>query len=83
MLPYFILKLCEVEIMEKENKDIMIADVASMIKDDKTTDSSWIYFTLLMMLFAFPMSGDTRTREELAELKGKVSVLEKLAVRGN
>lgn len=27
--------------MEKENKDIMIADVASMIKDDKTTDSPW------------------------------------------
>lgn len=69
--------------MGKENKDIMVADIASMIKDDKITDSSWIYFILFMMLFAFPMSGDTKTREELAELKGKVSVLEKLTVRGN
>lgn len=83
MLPYFTLRLCEVEIMEKGNKDIMVADISAMMKDDKTTDSSWMYFILLMMLFAFPMSDDTKTREELAELKGKVSVLEKLAIRGN
>lgn len=69
--------------MEKENKDIMAADISAMMKGDKATDSSWIYYILLMMLLAFPMSGDTKTREELAELKGKVSVLEKLAVRGN
>lgn len=62
--------------MGKENKDITAYDIAEMVKDDKTTDSSWIYF-LLIMLFAFPMSGDTRTREEIAELKGKVSMLEK------
>lgn len=69
--------------MEKENKSFTAGDIADVIKDDKTEDSTWIYFLLLMMIFAIPMSGDTKTREELAELKGKVSVLEKLAVRGN
>lgn len=68
--------------MEKENKEIMAEDISAMIKDDQTTDSLWPYI-MLMLFFAFPLHNNTQTREELAELKGKVSVLEKLAVRGN
>lgn len=68
--------------MEKENKQIMAEDIATMIKDDKSPDYFWPYI-MLILLFAFPFHNDTQTREELAELKGKVSVLEKLAVRGN
>lgn len=68
--------------MEKENKEITTADIAAMVKDEKSTDSLWI-FLILMLAFGFGPSYDTKTREELAELKGKVSVIEKLAVRGN
>lgn len=39
----------------------------------------WILL-FLMLIFAIPFGSDHQTREELAELKGKVSVLEKLAV---
>lgn len=82
MLPYFTLRLCEVEIMEKGNKDIMVADISAMTKDDKSTDPFWP-FLIIMLCFGLAPSYDSKTREELAELKGKVSVLEKLAVRGN
>ena len=39
----------------------------------------WV-FLFLMLIFAIPFGGDHQTREELAELKGKVSVLEKIAL---
>ena len=40
---------------------------------------TWILI-FLMLIFVIPFGSDHQTREELAELKGKVSVLEKIAL---
>ena len=71
--------------MEKENKEFTAEDIRAITQNGTYEDSSnlWIY---LILMFAFAVlypSNDSKTREELAELKGKVSMLEKLAVRGN
>ena len=62
--------------MEKENA----------IEKDSWTGDSWV-FVILMMLFAFawPSGTDHELREEVAELKGKMSVIEKIVLsdRGN
>ena len=57
--------------MEKENAT----------EKDWCPDNYWFYI-ILMMVFGFGSFGGTdhALREEVAELKGKVSILEKLAV---
>ena len=48
--------------------------------ENEHSDMFW-YFILMCLLFGMPFSQtDSKLREEVAELKGKVSVLEKLAV---
>ncbi len=62
--------------MEKENA----------IEKDSWTDNSWIFIPLMMLLaFGFPSGTDHELREEVAELKGKMSVIEKIVLsdRGN
>ena len=49
-------------------------------KEQEYSDSFW-FFVIVMLAFAMPFpQTDYKLREEVAELKGKVSVLEQFAV---
>lgn len=71
--------------MEKDNKEFITEDIRAITQNGTYEDSStlWIFLILMFAFAGWYPSNDSKTREELAELKGKVSVLEKLAVRGN
>lgn len=71
--------------MEKDNKEFTAEDIRAITQNGTYEDSSnlWIFLVLMFVFAGWYPPNDSKTREELAELKGKVSVLEKLAARGN
>lgn len=49
--------------------------------NDNWNDSFWIVALFMMMLIGNSPSIDIKAKEDIAELKGKVSVLEKLVTK--
>lgn len=49
-----------------------------VLSKDNSWDGGFWAILIFLMIFGFGPSADHQTREEVAELKGKVSVLEKV-----
>lgn len=69
--------------MDKDRKELTAEEISAMTKDwNVSSDSNWIWVLVLMAIFACSWGSgtDLKSKEDIAELKGKVSVLEQLAV---
>lgn len=65
----------------KEDKRVISLEEIEALRDSNNWDHDAWWIILLMLIFiGFGDHTDHQTREELAEVKGKVSILEQLAV---
>lgn len=55
-------------------------DIMALTNIDKSDDSLWITIFLLLFAIGFP-SCDPKLELDVAELKGKMSVIEKLVIK--
>ena len=66
--------------MEKKDERLTHDEIMEMMKQGDSNDLWWITILLLVLGTSFP-SYSSKTEVELAELKGKVSVIENLLTK--